>query len=135
MFRCEKSGSSIVDADEIMRTPLWIRGEVPVKKHHRNSRFIQCFHNSFVGRIFRAQRFKRCEENAGDLALDVLLAKLERAIESYSGMADRLIRIDIPSRSVKRVRAELSVAGIRETSVFPELASVARDLVDYWVSS
>jgi hypothetical protein len=49
-------------------------------------------------------------------------------LEMHAASARFLARIVIPSRSYDRLRSDLSVSGVRLTSLFPDLASLAREV-------
>ncbi|MHC4517527.1 MAG: FRG domain-containing protein [Planctomycetota bacterium] len=52
-------------------------------------------------------------------------------LEEWDAMADRCMKIVIPKDSLRDIKFQLGWAGIRETNVFPELASVGREICDY----
>jgi hypothetical protein len=55
-----------------------------------------------------------------------------RAIADYSALGGRLLRIDIDPAKYADIRAELAAAGVTESTVFPELPGLCRELVEHW---
>lgn len=56
-----------------------------------------------------------------------------RGLEAYDAMGDRLFKVVIPQSVRPRIHRELEIAGVTETSIFPELASVSRELLLYFL--
>ena len=54
------------------------------------------------------------------------------ALEAIPELAKRCIKIEIPKSSVAKLREELRIAGIAETSVFPELQGLCNELVEFY---
>src|SRR2546421_10516941 len=75
MLRDDVSGTTIVDADEVMTSSLRVRNEGTIQKDHGNSSRIEGADNSSVVLVLRRREFQRREEDSGDLALDVLQAQ------------------------------------------------------------
>jgi len=55
-----------------------------------------------------------------------------RGLETYTALRPHLARIDIPWNAIDRIRRSLVRAGITETTVFPELPGLSRELLYYW---
>jgi hypothetical protein len=53
-------------------------------------------------------------------------------IEEIAALGSRLARIPIGPKRGPSIKDELFLVGVSETSVFPELSSLARDLLHYW---
>jgi hypothetical protein len=70
---------------------------------------------------------------AAQQAAFTIHGRLHREIAGYSAIGDRLKKIHIPAASVNRIYRELEIAGITETSIFPELPSVGRELLRYFL--
>lgn len=51
-----------------------------------------------------------------------------RPLDAYGELDGCLARIDIPASAVQSMRIELAVAGVRESSMFPDLAGLATEL-------
>src|SRR4028119_638219 len=56
-----------------------------------------------------------------------------KPLEHQVALAERLVKIVIPQRRVRKIRAELRLAGVTETLVFPELPGLCRELLDHWL--
>jgi hypothetical protein len=52
-----------------------------------------------------------------------------QGLEAYRSFKDHLVRITIPRAAVPRMKAELMTMGITETTVFPELEALGRELL------
>src|SRR5882762_3201154 len=72
MLRDDVSGTTIVNANEVVTSSLRIRNEGPIQKDDGNSRLIEGADNSAVALILERCQFQRREKDSGDLALDVL---------------------------------------------------------------
>jgi hypothetical protein len=57
---------------------------------------------------------------------------VKHSIDSYQSRMRRLHRIVIPQTTVLRLRQDLRQSGVTETTVFPELSALCRELLDYW---
>jgi hypothetical protein len=57
----------------------------------------------------------------------------QRPLDQYPFLKSELARLDIDQRSVRRIRKQLALAGITQASLFPELASLSRDIVSSWL--
>lgn len=55
-----------------------------------------------------------------------------KALETYPSLKRHCVKIEIDVQSVSQIREQLRTAGIAETTVFPELSGLAKELVDYW---
>ena len=55
-----------------------------------------------------------------------------RSIADYNELRGHLVRIDIDAKKKRDIKEELAAAGVTETTVFPELAGLCRELVEYW---
>ena len=55
-----------------------------------------------------------------------------RPLNEYTYLRDDLVRIEIDPSRVRFIRRQLALAGITETSLFPELASISNDIVAFW---
>jgi FRG domain len=55
-----------------------------------------------------------------------------RAIDNYAAMKSHLRKILVKGTAVPIIREQLYMAGITETTVFPELSALCRELLDYW---
>ncbi len=44
----------------------------------------------------------------------------------------RLVKLVIPQMAINRIRLDLSTAGVTETTAFPDLEGLSRELVRYW---
>ena len=56
-----------------------------------------------------------------------------KGIEMYTRLRDSaLLRIDVASSAIDRIHRSLTRAGITETTVFPELSGLTRELQYYW---
>jgi len=51
-----------------------------------------------------------------------------RGLEEYASSGEYLVRVRIPEESVGLLREQVDVAGIRETSVYPDLDGLVREL-------
>ena len=56
-----------------------------------------------------------------------------KPLENRAELAERLTKFVIPRQCVMKTRAELRLAGMSETLVFPELPGLCRELLDYWL--
>jgi hypothetical protein len=56
-----------------------------------------------------------------------------KPVEQYDTMKERCLKIIIPSECIETIMSQLSWAGMRETSVFPDLDSVSKEIVDYYL--
>lgn len=61
-----------------------------------------------------------------------LHGNLKRGIDQYKELRGALARIDIAASRIDSIRRSLLAAGITETTVFPELSGLARELHYYW---
>jgi len=61
-----------------------------------------------------------------------LHGKSQKGLETYKGFNRYLMKIEIIGEAVPKLKEQLSVAGISEARVFPDLQHVCRDLFDYW---
>src|SRR5205814_2991530 len=64
------SGTTIVDANEVMTCSLRVRNEGAIQKDHGNSSLIEGADNSSVVLVLGGRQFQRREEHSGDPALD-----------------------------------------------------------------
>ena len=55
-----------------------------------------------------------------------------RSLETYPELRCHIAKIPIRQSSIRTIRAQLRTAGMTETTVFPELPALARELIDYW---
>lgn len=55
-----------------------------------------------------------------------------KAIDRYSVMKPHLKKIEIANEAVSVMKEQLYMAGITESTVFPELTGLCRELLDYW---
>jgi hypothetical protein len=55
-----------------------------------------------------------------------------KALDRYAGLKPRLLKIEIAKQRISLIREQLLVVGISETTVFPELTGLCRELLDYW---
>jgi hypothetical protein len=55
-----------------------------------------------------------------------------RPLNEYPFLRGELVRIDIAPSRIRFIRRELALAGITETTLFPELASISKDIVAFW---
>jgi hypothetical protein len=55
-----------------------------------------------------------------------------KALERYTVLKPHLIKIEIMRNKISIIREQILVAGITETTVFPELPSLCQELLDYW---
>ena len=55
-----------------------------------------------------------------------------KPLEEYKKLAPFLQRIDIAHDAVYNIKEELQVSGMTETLIYPELAGLGRELIDYW---
>lgn len=55
-----------------------------------------------------------------------------KPLDSYAALRPHLAKIVISSGNVGELKEELSVAGITETTVFPELAALCKELASFW---
>jgi len=55
-----------------------------------------------------------------------------KPIDRYSVMKRHLRKIQISTKAVPDMKEQLYMAGITESSVFPELTGLCRELLDYW---
>jgi hypothetical protein len=53
-------------------------------------------------------------------------------LDDWKELEDGLVKITINYREIDWIKDELLVAGITESSLFPELSGLARELKDYW---
>lgn len=56
-----------------------------------------------------------------------------KPLEKLPELEPRLVKIIIPRGCVSDIRADLRLAGMSETLVFPELPGLCRELLDYWL--
>ena len=61
-----------------------------------------------------------------------LHGRTRKALDKYSAIKTRLVKIEIAHKRVGDIREQLRVLGITETSVFPELSGLTREIKDYW---
>lgn len=54
-----------------------------------------------------------------------------KALDHYAALRAHLAKITISARHVRLIREQLRLAGISETSVFPDLTALGQELVDY----
>lgn len=57
----------------------------------------------------------------------------KRPLDAYPFLRNDLMRIEVEPKSVPNVRRQLALAGITESTLFPELASISKDIVSSWV--
>ncbi len=55
-----------------------------------------------------------------------------KALERYATLKPHLLKIEIARGQIGLIKEQLVMAGITETSVFPELGGLCRELLDYW---
>lgn len=53
-------------------------------------------------------------------------------LEEMSELENCLIKIEIKYYNIDLIKAELVMAGITESTLFPELSGLARELKEYW---
>jgi hypothetical protein len=75
--------------------------------------------------VFRSKRI------AAQKGMFTIHGKSKRGLERYP-FGNHLVRIVIRRQDVDGLRNELSSIGITETSVFPELEGLSREVVGYW---
>jgi hypothetical protein len=56
-----------------------------------------------------------------------------RPLDSYHILRQRMFRFLVPNDRARHVRRELRDAGFTESVMFPDLSSLCRELVDYWL--
>jgi hypothetical protein len=56
----------------------------------------------------------------------------KKPLDDYADLRPNLKKIDIARSAVNAMRDQMYVAGYSETTVFPELPALCRELVDYW---
>src|SRR3954469_24444223 len=56
----------------------------------------------------------------------------KRPLNEYRFVRGEIVRIEIAPSRIRFVRRELALAGITETTLFPELASISKDIVAFW---
>jgi FRG domain len=61
-----------------------------------------------------------------------LHGSMHKALDKYAELKPHLRKIEIANRRIPIIKEQLFIAGITETSVFPELAGLCRELLDYW---
>jgi hypothetical protein len=61
-----------------------------------------------------------------------LHGRTRKALDKYSALKPRLEKIEVARKKVGDIREQLRVLGITETSVFPELSGLTREIKDYW---
>jgi hypothetical protein len=57
----------------------------------------------------------------------------KRPLNDYAFLENNLARIDVTPERIRFIRRQLSLAGITETTLFPELASISKDIVASWI--
>jgi hypothetical protein len=57
----------------------------------------------------------------------------QRPLNDYPFLRRDLFRIAVVPSSIKIIRRQLALAGITETTLFPELASISKDIVASWI--
>jgi hypothetical protein len=57
----------------------------------------------------------------------------KRPLNDYAFLENDLARIDVVPERIRFVRRQLALAGITETTLFPELASISKDIVASWI--
>lgn len=55
-----------------------------------------------------------------------------RPLEGYDALSGYLHKIEIRRSAIEGIRWDLTGAGVTETSVFPELSSLCRELLEHW---
>ena len=55
-----------------------------------------------------------------------------KALERYAALKPYVLKIEISRKKVPELRDQLLVAGLTETTVFPELPALSRELLAYW---
>jgi hypothetical protein len=63
-----------------------------------------------------------------------LHGKTTKPLEAYPLLYKYLARIPIARSKILDLREQLRIAGVAETSVFPELSALCRELLEYWRS-
>ena len=56
-----------------------------------------------------------------------------RPLDAYPFLRTDLVRIAVAPESIRFIRRQLALAGITETTLFPELASISKDIVASWI--
>lgn len=55
-----------------------------------------------------------------------------RALNSYPALRKHLAKIEVSQSKISRIKEQLLVAGIGEMTIFPELSSLRKELLDYY---
>ncbi len=63
-----------------------------------------------------------------------LHGRLKMPVESYAALRPYLEKIELSGAKIKPMKVQLSIAGISETTVFPELTGLCRELIELWKS-
>lgn len=53
-------------------------------------------------------------------------------LETHTNSCSFLARVSIPEKSCDKIRTDLSVSGIRLSSLFPDLINLAKEIADIW---
>ena len=61
-----------------------------------------------------------------------LFGKIRKSLDKYAKLKPFLRKIIISKTKIVRMIEELRVAGVTETSVFPELSALCKEIVAFW---
>ena len=75
-MRYEKTGSPIVDSNQVVFGAHWVRRITSVEQDDFNAGTMECRDNAVVDYIFFVCEFERRKENTGDLLREVLVTKV-----------------------------------------------------------
>lgn len=90
------------------------------------------FSNRALARYPRAlQAPRKSNRVAAQKGVFTLHGKLVNGLERYASLKGSLAKIEISAKKKSLMKEQLRLAGVSETSVFPELAALGRELVEY----
>ena len=76
MLGYEKTRSSIVNSDQVVFGPHWVRRITSVEQDDLNAGTMEGRDNAIINYIFFVSEFERRKENTGDLLREVLVTKV-----------------------------------------------------------
>ena len=61
-----------------------------------------------------------------------LHGSIKKALEDYAKIRDNLIKIEINRNKIALMKDQLALAGITETTIYPELPGLCREIIELW---
>jgi hypothetical protein len=104
----------------------------------RDTKEISCYLPEIDSRLFRTcypiaiQPELRSFRIAAQQGVFTLHGSDKQALNDYPILNQHLVKIEILRSEDSVIREQLLVAGIGETTVFPELSALAKELIDYY---